>query len=1013
MMFHSPVSETKDRSDASRTVAAFEPRREVHARFSGVHNPLPEATQAREFRSPISNQAMLRSLSRAAGGTHARQAVNKPGGTAGFVATRSSSERVYEAAGRGIATASTALPHREQIQASFGSKHDVSAIPAHIGGVSAAACHEMGATAFAAGGHVAFARTPDIRMAAHEAAHVVQQARGVHLYGGVGVAGDVYERHADAVADRVAAGHSATDLLDQSPAMAHDGVNRQDGDASSSTTETPYLEMTPSTVNFGSVPVGSPTRLLVKVTNRGSAISFGDVTTSGSSAFSATISGPTTLQTGETTNLMVTFLPSSLATETATLTILNEEGVGGTSVTVTGTGVAGPVAAPEAGKAKAQPKSTTSNAPEPMAAPGPEAVSVMQPLPIEANPAALDLDKVEGEADAPVDVTNISDETVVIDRAEVKGGGNAFSILMLSEKTIAPGQAARLAVGYNGGPLPIDGAFLVVTLTTGQQLFVNIVAPAIATTKAGVLKISPDPVIFASVDEPNLRNSNDHASASIAITNPSLTPQQIDEITFNDPQLEVTGWKPITVMPGATEVVKLGLTAGGAGEIAATGSLMTWDGRAVGTFQARGRAESTYWMNGVKSDALLTAKKTWKDTKDIRVYRAREVAEAALGQLGKNAVKTLDNAMRSLRAEWLDYLEITASDPSISSAEFRSESLLGELLEHTLAGGAAHAVEHGIHHVAHAGNAAGHTVGAVAEHAGGDVVEHGGAEIAEQAVEHAAAQGVAEDVVAEAALVTGELVIGFAVGVLIEVAGGMIYRWLTGEDEEIRKAMDEAYQKGREAGAKELHDAYKAKTEQLNDAEDKAKFEEDTRELDYMNLIGSTTDLKRTQQIAAEITAQAAAADPATAKLEKGLTRLLLQHWVREHAADLTHGAKDVPSQEVWGKAMEGAFDGDNESDSRIENTPDLFVDQAMHEWAERRLNPNAALAEKMRGEIGITSSQPSDREQAQRIASRAFYLIREREFEFSEASEGRFFESDDEPKDLLKSNRKKKRKIR
>jgi hypothetical protein len=39
----------------------------------------------------------------------------------------------------------------------------------------------------------------------------------VNLYGGVGTAGDVYERHADAVADRVVAGQSAADLLSSGP----------------------------------------------------------------------------------------------------------------------------------------------------------------------------------------------------------------------------------------------------------------------------------------------------------------------------------------------------------------------------------------------------------------------------------------------------------------------------------------------------------------------------------------------------------------------------------------------------------------------------------------------------------------------------------------------------------------------------------------------------------------------------------------------------------------------------
>ena len=70
----------------------------------------------------------------------------------------------------------------------------------------------MGAQAFATGNHVAFAGTPDLHTAAHEAAHVVQQRGGVHLKGGVGEAGDTYEQHADAVADKVVRGESAEAL---------------------------------------------------------------------------------------------------------------------------------------------------------------------------------------------------------------------------------------------------------------------------------------------------------------------------------------------------------------------------------------------------------------------------------------------------------------------------------------------------------------------------------------------------------------------------------------------------------------------------------------------------------------------------------------------------------------------------------------------------------------------------------------------------------------------------------
>lgn len=128
-----------------------------------------------------------------------------------------SAHDVRSAAARGLETPSTSMPHAAAIQRSFGSEHDVSGVQAHVGGAASEACHDMNATAFAAGNHVAFASAPDLHTAAHEAAHVVQQARGVNLYEGVGEAGDGYEHHADAVADRVVAGQTAADLLSSGP----------------------------------------------------------------------------------------------------------------------------------------------------------------------------------------------------------------------------------------------------------------------------------------------------------------------------------------------------------------------------------------------------------------------------------------------------------------------------------------------------------------------------------------------------------------------------------------------------------------------------------------------------------------------------------------------------------------------------------------------------------------------------------------------------------------------------
>ncbi|HMG55386.1 MAG TPA: DUF4157 domain-containing protein, partial [Kofleriaceae bacterium] len=151
-----------------------------------------------------------------------------PGGVQRKEAGAASAGDVHQAASRGVADGGSALPHAETIQRSFGA-HDVSGIQAHTGPAAQQAAGAIGAQAYAMGNHVAFAGAADLHTAAHEAAHVVQQRAGVQLKGGVGEAGDAYERHADAVADQVVAGRSAEGLLSQmAPAAAAPGVQRRE-----------------------------------------------------------------------------------------------------------------------------------------------------------------------------------------------------------------------------------------------------------------------------------------------------------------------------------------------------------------------------------------------------------------------------------------------------------------------------------------------------------------------------------------------------------------------------------------------------------------------------------------------------------------------------------------------------------------------------------------------------------------------------------------------------------------
>lgn len=120
---------------------------------------------------------------------------------------------VHREAKRGLDGASEPLPHGDRIQSAFG-QHDISHIRTRTGGAAESANRRIGALAFASGSRIAFRQAPDLHLAAHEAAHVVQQRAGLSLPGNVGQHGDRWERHADRVADAVVSGRSAEPLLD-------------------------------------------------------------------------------------------------------------------------------------------------------------------------------------------------------------------------------------------------------------------------------------------------------------------------------------------------------------------------------------------------------------------------------------------------------------------------------------------------------------------------------------------------------------------------------------------------------------------------------------------------------------------------------------------------------------------------------------------------------------------------------------------------------------------------------
>jgi hypothetical protein len=112
-----------------------------------------------------------------------------------------------------------ALPNLPAVQGLFG-RHDVSSIRAHTGAAAVEATKTLGGGAYASQGSIVLGRSTDLHTVAHEAAHVVQQRNGHAPAGGAGRAGDVFERHANAVADEVVAGRPAEQMLDRGPSGA-------------------------------------------------------------------------------------------------------------------------------------------------------------------------------------------------------------------------------------------------------------------------------------------------------------------------------------------------------------------------------------------------------------------------------------------------------------------------------------------------------------------------------------------------------------------------------------------------------------------------------------------------------------------------------------------------------------------------------------------------------------------------------------------------------------------------
>lgn len=127
---------------------------------------------------------------------------------------RAAPRSVGQIAQSGFSGGGSAIPHKSQMEQSFG--RDFSNVKAYTGTSAKTASSDLGANAYTMGSQVAFkSANPSPSLVAHELTHVIQQSEGPAAHGGSGGVGIVTsgEAEADRVEAAVASGKPASSVL--------------------------------------------------------------------------------------------------------------------------------------------------------------------------------------------------------------------------------------------------------------------------------------------------------------------------------------------------------------------------------------------------------------------------------------------------------------------------------------------------------------------------------------------------------------------------------------------------------------------------------------------------------------------------------------------------------------------------------------------------------------------------------------------------------------------------------
>ncbi len=863
---------------------------------------------------------------------------------------------IHATAAAGLAEPSSSLPFLSEIQASFGPTHDVTSIHAHIGGAASPAAAAMGATAYAAGEHVAFAAAPDLHTAAHEAAHVVQQRAGLSLAGGVGSVGDAHERHADAVADAVVRGESAAALLGApSSASATAGAvqHKKIAPSSAGSSAIPLLEASPAVVHLTGATVGTSRSAQIQVTNREPAsVELVDLLTS-TAGLQGWIIGPRTLEPDQSTTVTITFEPTSAGALHGKITLITFDGAGFDIPVEADVKVFGPQLPPASYRAlaPAAPAKAPAKAP---ASPAPSTAAT--PSPLFARPEGLRFGpEITGDVASLVTVYNVGADPVSIDAVTVVGGRHTFEAKLVGSGDLLPGSSASIAVEYRPALNIGEPASLHVLTSDGGTLEIPLHSPQAATpeTAAGVLQVSPQHVELE-------RPAGGYAQpARVVVRNRSRNPVTIHHTNFQtstDQGPFRLSWytydKQHTILPGADLVA----TVNYSGTTPGTHTDQVWfqdaDRNTVGTFSLRGTTVAATAPDPVPSPATNQDEPEVCAPLDPETEKARRLAVDQLVAWDKAVNRAVGQSFKALSDEWTLFLSYTGLNPSISRAALPDSSLLRNTMS----------------------NAFGNTLTTGALDPGK----------LKAPVARGVAGGVAGLASDDLAIAVGLLAgtgVGFVVGVLVETLASVLFDKLLGDDEAARAQMQAVYDQGRTDGALQVGAQIGKRNRELGDAETTARLAQEGSLKKRLSEIQTSCDAGALREVTALMREEAA--DTVVVSPAKGvLSRQLMALWARDHAASTTSSGKEVVSQQWKNVTTELAkTDADHFAAGKIKNQPDLFISQCTREWESRGLTTPPALQGSLRDMLGSSPEQLADVRESGIQASAFFRLFQGREF--------------------------------